>query len=80
MPSTVIRSYHYDRRRRALDIVFQSRRRYTYLGVPEKTFDAMKAASSKGEFFNRYIRDHFTFERNGEEPPPGRSPGGEIEV
>lgn len=80
MPSTVIRSYHYDRRGRAVDIVFQSRRRYTYLGVPEKTFDAMKAAFSKGEFFNRNIRDHFTLERNGEEPPPSRSPAGEIEV
>lgn len=71
MPSTVIRSYHYDRRRRALDIVFQSRRRYSYLEVPEKTYDAMKAASSKGAFFNRHIRDHFTFERTGEEPPSG---------
>lgn len=80
MHSTVIRSYHCDRRRRELDIVFQSRRRYTYLDVPEKTSDAMKAAFSKGEFFNRYNRDHFTFEHNGEEPPPGRSPGAEIEV
>ncbi|KAF0105104.1 MAG: hypothetical protein FD144_742 [Rhodospirillaceae bacterium] len=67
MPSTVIRSYRYDRRRRALDVVFQSRRRCTYLGVPEETYDRMKAAFSKGEFFNRHIRDHFTFERNGEE-------------
>jgi hypothetical protein len=73
MPSTVIRSYCYDRRRRTLDIVFQSRRRYTYLGVPEETYDAMKAAFSKGEFFNRHIRDRFTFERNGEGPPSGLS-------
>ena len=73
MPSSVIRSYHYDRRRRALDIVFQSRRRYTYLRVPERIYDEMKAAISKGEFFNRHIRDHFTFERNGEEPRSGRS-------
>ena len=73
MPSTVIRSYRYDRRRRTLDIVFQSRRRYTYLGVPEETYDAMKAAFSKGEFFNRHIRDRFTFERNGEVPPSGLS-------
>ncbi len=73
MPSTVIRSYRYDRRRQALDIVFQSRRRYTYLGVPEETYDAMKAAFSKGEFFNRHIRDHFTFERNGEEAVAGLS-------
>ncbi|WP_428683106.1 KTSC domain-containing protein [Reyranella sp.] len=67
MPSTVIRSYHYDRRRRELDVVFQSRRRYTYQGVPQETYDAMKAAFSKGEFFNRHIRDHFPFERTGEE-------------
>lgn len=73
MPSTVIRSYRYDRRRRALDIVFQSRRRYTYLGVPEETYDAMKAAVSKGEFFNRHIRDHFAFERTGEEAAAGLS-------
>ena len=71
MPSTVIRSYHYDRRRRELDIVFQSRRRYTYRDVPEDTYEAMKAAFSKGEFFNRHIRDHFAFERNGEEPASG---------
>lgn len=73
MPSTVIRCYRYNRRRRALDIVFQSRRRYTYLGVPEETYDAMKAAFSKGEFFNRHIRDRFSFERNGEEPAAGLS-------
>ena len=71
MPSTVIRSYHYDRRRRELDIVFQSRRRYTYRDVPEDTYEAMKAAFSKGEFFNRHIRDHFPFECNGEEPASG---------
>lgn len=75
MPSTVIRSYHYDRRRRALDIVFQSRRRYSYRDVPEETYEAMKAAFSKGEFFNRHIRDRFPFERTGEEPATGLSRG-----
>jgi len=73
MPSTVIRCYRYDRRRQELDIVFQSGRRYTYRGVPEETYDAMKAAASKGEFFNRHIRDRFTFERSGEAPPSGLS-------
>jgi hypothetical protein len=63
MPSSVIRSYRYDRARRALDIVFQSRRRYTYRDVPETIYEAMKAAFSKGEFFNRHIRDHYPFER-----------------
>ena len=73
MPSTVIRSYRYDRRRRELEIVFPSGRRYVYRDVPEETYDAMKAASSKGEFFNLHIRDHFTFERNGEVPSAGLS-------
>jgi len=80
MPSTVIRSYHYDRRRRALDIVLQSRRRYTYLGVPERTYDAMKAAFSKGEFFNRHIRDRFSFERKGDEPVSGDARRAEVET
>ncbi len=73
MPSSVIRSYRYDRRRRALDIVFQSRRRYTYRDVPQETYEAMNAARSKGEFFNRHIRDHFAFERNAEGAPTGLS-------
>jgi len=33
----------------------------------------MKAAFSKDEFFNRHVRDHFTFERDGEEPASGLS-------
>jgi hypothetical protein len=33
------------------------------------TCDAVKAAFSKGEFFNRRIRDRFSFERNREELP-----------
>jgi hypothetical protein len=33
----------------------------------------MKAAFSKGEFVNRHVLDHFTFERDGEEPASGLS-------
>lgn len=64
MPSTVIRSYRYDPVRRELSIEFQSRRRYTYSDVPAETHTALKAAFSKGEFFNRHIRDNFAFRRN----------------
>ncbi|HZB57158.1 MAG TPA: KTSC domain-containing protein [Reyranella sp.] len=70
MPSSVIRSYHYDSARRELSVVFQSRRRYTYSEVPAETYAAMKAAFSKGEFFNRHIRDKFTFRRDDDGPPP----------
>lgn len=66
MASSVIHSYRYLRKRRALEIVFASRRRYIYRDVPEETYVAMKEADSKGEFFNRHVRDRFSFERNGE--------------
>jgi hypothetical protein len=61
MPSSVIRAYRYDPIEHHLDIVFVSGRRYRYHGVPEETYDAMRRAFSKGEFFNRYIRDQYRF-------------------
>lgn len=63
MPSTVIRSFSYDRSRRELDVTFQSGKRYTYLDVPPEIHEAMKSSFSKGEFFNEHIRDRFAFER-----------------
>jgi hypothetical protein len=63
MPSTVIRAFHYDTASHELLIIFQSGRRYTYQDVPLELFQAMKAAFSKGEFFNAHIRDRFSFVR-----------------
>lgn len=64
MPSTVIRSFRYRPAEEALDITFVSGRSYRYLRVPPALYDEMKASFSKGEFFNRHIRDHFPFERH----------------
>jgi hypothetical protein len=69
MPSTVIRSYRYDPQRRELAIVFQTRRAYTYSEVPQETYAGLKAASSKGEFFNRHIRGKFPFRREADVLP-----------
>lgn len=33
---------------------------YTYIGVPESVYRAFLAASSKGTFFNEYIRDRYS--------------------
>ena len=63
MPSSVIRSFEYDPRRRELLIVFQSGRRYLYQGVPHETFEGLRAADSHGDFFNTHIREQFTFVR-----------------
>jgi KTSC domain-containing protein len=64
MPSTVIRSYSYDAASEALSVVFQSGRRYTCEAVPAETFQAMKAAFSKGEFFSTHLRGRFRIARN----------------
>ena len=61
MPSTVIRRQRYDETSGTLEIVFQSGRRYCYLNVSPVTAQAFRAAHSKGEFFNEYIRDWFSF-------------------
>lgn len=63
MPSSVIRSFRYDEEDRRLDVRFVSGRLYHYRGVPPEVARRMRAASSKGAFFNRAIRDHYPFER-----------------
>lgn len=63
MPSSVIRSFHYDPAAHTLDVQFVSGRRYAYLDVPEREVEAMRRATSKGGFFNRRIRDRYRFER-----------------
>ncbi len=63
MPSSAIRDFRYLPRAHQLEIVFVTGRRYRYLDVPERIYAAMRAASSKGAFFNRNIRDHFAFVR-----------------
>ena len=63
MPSSVVRFFEYDASHRELVICFQSGRRYVYTDVPSETYQAMKAAFAKGEFFNAEIRDRFPFFR-----------------
>jgi KTSC domain len=61
MPSKVIRSFRYEPTKAELHVEFQSGRRYVYQDVPEEMYHAMKAAFSKGAFFNTNIRDRFVF-------------------
>ena len=63
MPSSVIRSFAYDPAAHRLDIRFLTGRTYSYEGVPEEIAEAMRDASSKGRFFNAFIRDRFPFVR-----------------
>jgi len=63
MPSTVIRRFDYDEGQHRLDIEFVTGRHYSYHGVPATIATAFRAATSKGSFFNRRIRDRFAFTR-----------------
>ena len=63
MPSSVIRNFRYLTDDKTLEITFVSGKRYHYLEVPEELYRQMRAVTSRGEFFNQHIRDHFEFER-----------------
>jgi hypothetical protein len=63
MPSSVIRAFDYDARTRRLTVTFVTGKHYAYLDVPQAVADALRAATSKGEYFNDAIRDHFRFQR-----------------
>lgn len=63
MPSSVIRRWDYDDAAQRLDVEFVTGKLYSYHEVPPRIVEEMRAAFSKGSYFNREIRDHFRFTR-----------------
>ncbi|MBK9730129.1 MAG: KTSC domain-containing protein [Chitinophagaceae bacterium] len=63
MPSTVIRSFHYNAESRILQVRFRSGAIYEYLEVPERIYQDMKVFFSKGKFLNNYIKEQFEFRK-----------------
>ncbi len=63
MPSSVIASYSYHQEEQVLRIVFVSGLVYLYRGVPSSIFESFKRSGSKGTYFNRFIKNHYPFER-----------------
>lgn len=64
MPSTAIRNTQYDPATRTLSVWFvPSGHRYDYAGVAPATYAAFRKASSKGRFFNEFIRDRYSYRR-----------------
>jgi hypothetical protein len=59
--SSVIRDFDYDGNRKKLYVTFVSGKIYVYNGVPQRTFDGLDSAESKGEFFNKHIKDQFPY-------------------
>ena len=65
MPSTVIEKYYYQKETHSLIVVFVSGMVYRYKDVPEKIYNKMKEAFSKGTFFNEFIKGKYDFEKTG---------------
>ena len=61
MPSSVIRSFDYRPETRELEVKFVSGRRYIYFKVPAEEVDRLRAAGSRGRYFNFHIRDRYDY-------------------
>lgn len=59
MTSTAIHAAWYLPARSELELLFTSGRRYRYFGVPAHVAGRFARALSKGQFFNREIRNRF---------------------
>jgi len=62
--SSLIRSVSYGTDA-TLTVRFHSGAVYRYFTVPRTIVDALLAASSKGAYFNRHIRERFPYQRMG---------------
>lgn len=63
--STSIRDVGYDPLARRLEVGFLSGGVYAYDAVPAEVHDAFLGASSKGQYFQREIRDRYRYRRIG---------------
>ena len=63
MPSSVVAAIKYNENTSTLRVIYVSGNVYDYKKVPEKVYNKMKAASSKGEFLNKKIKPKYEFEK-----------------
>ena len=63
MPSSVVGAIKYDANKNILRVIYVSGSVYDYKGVPEKVYQEMKEAFSKGEFLNKHIKPTYEFEK-----------------
>ena len=57
LDSSVIRAVGYDGY--TLRVVFHTGRTYDHPGVPKSVFDGLMRASSKGAYYNQFIRGRY---------------------
>lgn len=62
LDSSLLASVQYDPHRRHLDVEFRSGQCYRYFNVPALCYRKLLAADSKGQYFNRTIRNCFPYQ------------------
>ena len=60
--SSAIDRATYDPDRQLLDIWYSGGDRYSYFGVPPDIYEQLCAATSAGEFVNRFIKPFYLYE------------------
>jgi hypothetical protein len=63
MPSAAIRRYSYDDETGVLFVTFVDGAAYAYFDAPRRLYDDFRAATSKGGFFARRVRDKYRYQR-----------------
>jgi hypothetical protein len=57
--SSAISAVGYDSSTRRMKITFVQGQAYDFCGVPQQVFDGFLRASSKGSYYNDYIKDRY---------------------
>jgi KTSC domain len=64
MPSTAIEHISYDEAGCELHVKFVGGGTYTYYGVAKSVYEGFRASSSRGTFFNNFIKSRYDFRRH----------------
>ncbi len=61
--STNLRSVAYDEESHVLEIIFLNGGAYRYTGVPKARYDGLLSATSKGMYFDRFIKPIYAYRK-----------------
>ena len=64
MPSTAIERINYDEAKRELHVTYVGGATYTYYGVPKQVYAAFRAAPSRGQFVNEFVKNRYDFRKH----------------
>jgi KTSC domain-containing protein len=61
LESSLLTWVEYNPQTRVLDVEFRTGELYRYFAVPIRSYDGLLEAESKGRYFNKHIRNRFSY-------------------